>query len=191
MSSNFATRKIDWSLYGVVFAGAHKNIGPAGVTITIVREDLLGEYEQEDITNMLSWNTCAKAVKHLYNTPCSWSIYMCGLSIAYMLEKGMDTIEKEAIAKAELFYSYIDSTEGYYSNPVAKEFRSKVNIPFRVKDDADMEKKFVKEARAAGFIELAGHVTVGFCRASIYNAMPIEAIEKLVEFMQKFREENP
>jgi len=190
MSSNFCTRAIDWSRYGVVYAGAQKNVGPAGVCITIVREDLIGK-ACADTTSMLDWNEFAKAQNQHYNTPCCWAIYVCGLNIEYMLEKGLDKIEEEAVQKSKLLYDYIESSDGYYSNPVDPKMRSRVNVPFRVKKDENLEKKFLKEAQASGLIELTGHRTVGGCRASLYNAMPIEGVQALVDFMEKFREENP
>lgn len=189
MSSNFCTRKIDWSHYGVVFAG--KNVGPSGNTVLVVREDLLGEYEQKDTSLILSWNAFYTAPKGIYNTPCCWSIYMCGLNMAYLNEKGMDKVEEEAKAKADMLYNYIDSSDNYYTNPVDPASRSRVNICFRVKADEELEAKFIKESKAAGLTELHGHVWIGFCRANINNAMPIEGIEALVAFMKKFREDNP
>lgn len=191
MSSNFCTRKIEWSRYGIVYAGAQKNLGPAGLCVVVAREDLLGSLEVSDTTSMLSWSTQQKASNQMYNTPCCWAIYMAGLNIAYMLEKGLDNICEEAKAKSDLLYNYIDGSDGYYTNPVDIAFRSRSNIPFRVKCEEELEKKFLKEAAKANLIELAGHRSVGGCRASIYNAMPIEGVEALVSFMKKFREENP
>jgi phosphoserine aminotransferase len=190
MSSNFCTRPIDFTKYGVVYAGAQKNVGPAGVCITIVREDLLGK-AMKDTTSMLDWQVTAKATDQFYNTPCCWSIYMCGLNIAYMLEKGLDKIEAEAVKKSGMLYTTIEGSGGYYTNPVDEGFKSRVNVPFRVKKDADLEKKFLVGAAEAGMIELKGHRSVGGCRASIYNAMGEEGVQALVDYMKKFQEENP
>lgn len=190
MSSNFCTRPIDFNKYGVIYAGAQKNVGPAGVCITIIREDLVGNVIKET-PEVCNWETHLKAPGNCYNTPCCWSIYMCGLNIEFMLEKGLDKIEEEANKKSGMLYDYIESTDGYYTNPVDPKFRSRVNVPFRVKKDEDLEKKFLEEAAKEGMIELKGHRTVGGCRASLYNAMPIEGVETLVNFMKKFREANP
>lgn len=190
MSSNFCTRPIDWTKYGVVYAGAQKNVGPAGVTITIVREDLLGK-AQKDTTSMLDWEVTAKAKDQFYNTPCCWSIYMCGLNIAYMLEKGLEKIEEECVKKSTMVYDAIANSGGYYTNPIDEKFRSRINIPVRVKKDDDLEKKFLAEATEQGLIDLKGHRTVGGLRVSIYNAMPVEGVQALVDFMKKFQEANP
>uniref|UniRef100_A0A7S3JFQ4 Phosphoserine aminotransferase n=1 Tax=Euplotes harpa TaxID=151035 RepID=A0A7S3JFQ4_9SPIT len=189
MSSNICTRPIDWSKYGVVYAGAQKNIGPSGVTIVIVRDDLIGN--AMDITPAFcDWNKHVKAPGQCYNTPCTWGVYMCGLNIEYMLEKGLDKIEEEAKLKAEMLYNYMDSTDGFYTNPVDPAYRSRSNIPFRVMSDPTLEDKFLGEATKAGLIALKGHASVGGCRASIYNGMPVEGVQALVTFMEKFREEN-
>lgn len=190
MSSNFCTRPIDFTKYGVVYAGAQKNVGPAGVTIVIVREDLLGNVM--DITPaVFDWEQHVKSAGSCFNTPCCWSIYMCGLNIKYMLDKGLDKIEEECNAKSKLMYDAFEASDGYYTNPVDPKFRSRVNIPFRVKKDADLEKKFLAEAEAKGLVQLKGHRSVGGCRASIYNAMPIEGVQALVDFMKEFQAANP
>lgn len=190
MSSNFCTRPIDFSKYGVVYAGAQKNIGPAGVCIVIVRDDLL-ENNVKEIPEVMRWKAHSDAAGQCYNTPCCWSIYMCGLNIAYMLEKGMERVNQEAEEKSKLLYDYIEGSEGYYTNPVDEKFRSRCNIPFRVKKDDDLEKKFLSGAAKEGLIELKGHRSVGGCRASVYNAMPKEGVEALIDYMKRFRDENP
>ena len=174
----------------MVYAGVQKNVGPAGVCIAIIREDLIGN-ACEDTTSMLDWKVHSDAPEKLYNTPCCWGIYMCGLNIAYMLEKGFDKVVEEAGLKTGMLYEYIDSSDGYYSNPVDPRFRSRVNVPFRVKKDADLEKKFLEGCKEVGLIELKGHRTVGGIRASIYNAMPIEGVQALIDYMKTFKEENP
>lgn len=186
MSSNFCSRPIDWSKYGVVYAGAQKNVGPSGLTIVVVRNDLIKKPRAE--TPMLcDWEVFNKAPQRAHNTPCCFAIYMAGLNFAYMKKKGLETIEKEAKAKSDLLYEAIDNSNGYYTNPVDKKYRSRMNIPFVLKgNDADVTAKFLKEAAAAGMIELKGHRSVGGCRASIYNAMPIEGVQALVDFMKKF-----
>ncbi|CAI2373448.1 unnamed protein product [Moneuplotes crassus] len=190
MSSNLCSRSVDWNRYGLVYAGAQKNVGPAGVTIVIVRDDLVGK--QLDITpDVMNYKKHVDSPGHCYNTPCCWSIYMAGLNIEYMLKKGLDKIEEEAQTKSSMLYDYIDGTEGYYVNPVDPAYRSRINIPFRVKSDEKLEEKFVEEAKKEGLVQLKGHVSVGGIRASIYNAMPIEGVKKLVSFMEKFKEENP
>lgn len=190
MSSNFCTRPIDFTKYGVVYAGAQKNVGPAGVCIVIVREDLLGN-PMETTPEVMNWKAHSDSPGGCYNTPCCWSIYVCGLNIAYMAEKGIEKIQQECEEKSKLLYDYIESSEGYYTNPVDPKYRSRVNIPFRVKKDEELENKFLKGAQKEHLIELKGHRTVGGCRASLYNAMPREGVEALIDYMKRFREENP
>ena len=190
MSSNFCSREIDWSKYGVVYAGAQKNLGPAGVCVTIVREDLIGE-EHEHTPLLCSWATYAKAPQTFHNTPCCWSIYMAGLNAEHMVNQGLDAIKAEASSKSQLLYNAIENSGGYYSNPVDPKFRSRMNVPFRVNKNDDLEKKFIAEATEAGLIELKGHRSVGGCRASIYNGMTTEGVQALVDFMAKFKEANP
>lgn len=125
------------------------------------------------------------------NTPSCWAIYMAGLNIEYMLEQGgLAKMKERAIERSSMLYDYIDSSEGFYVNVVEKQYRSRMNVPFLVKDSDDMAKKFVAEAREAGLIELSGHRSVGGCRASLYNAMTIEGVVALVEFMKGFKERN-
>ena len=191
MSSNFCSRSIDWSKYGVVYAGAQKNVGPAGVCISIIRRDLIGKFK--NATPLLcDWDLFNKAANTFHNTPCCWSIYMCGLNIEHMIAKGgIPAMAELAAKRSGLLYDYIDNSDGYYSNAIQKRWRSRMNIPFRVCCDAALETKFVADAAAAGFMDLGGHRSVGGCRASCYNAMPVEGVEALVEFMKAFKEANP
>lgn len=183
MSSNFCAKPIDWSKYGVVYAGAQKNVGPAGICITVVRNDLIGGH-RKDTPMLCDWATFGKAANTFHNTPACWPIYMCGLNIAYMLEKGgIEAMSGAATARSELLYKFIDDSEGYYTNTVIPQYRSRMNVPFRVCCNDDLETKFIKEAAEAGMIELKGHRSVGGCRASLYNAMPFEGVEALVAFM--------
>jgi phosphoserine aminotransferase len=190
MSSNFCSKRVDWSKYAVVYAGAHKNVGPSGVCILVVREDVLGK-ERPDTPYIANWKSIAEAPTQFLNTPCNWGVYVCGLNLAMMREQGIDNIQELAKLKANMFYDYMDKSEGYYTTAVDKNFRSRMNIPFRVKNDAEFEKKFSEEAAKEDMINLEGHVVVGACRASFYNAMPVEGVQKLIDFMAKFKKANP
>jgi len=191
MSSNFASRPVDWSRFGVVYAGAQKNVGPAGVCITIIRKDLIGKFKN-NMPLLCDWDLFNKAANTFHNTPCCWSIYVCGLNIDYMLKLGgIPAMQELAAKRSSMLYDYIDNSDGYYSNAIQKRWRSRMNIPFRVCCNADLETKFVKDAAAKGFLDLAGHRSVGGCRASIYNAMPIEGVQALIDFMKAFKEANP
>lgn len=187
LSSCILSQEIDVSKYGVIYAGAQKNLAPAGVTIVIIRKDLLGK------TNplcpiMLNWQTQIDA-NSLYNTPPCWSIYMMMLNLRYLKKMGgVKAIEAINRKKAAMLYDYIDGSS-FYNNYVEKDSRSIMNIPF-VSPSAELDAKFVKEAEAEGLVSLKGHKLVGGMRASIYNAMPVEGIEKLISFMKKFEEEN-
>jgi phosphoserine aminotransferase len=190
MSSNIGTRPIDWEKYGVVYAGAQKNLGPAGVCVVVVREDLIG-HQRPDTPILFDWKAFRDAPTKFHNTPSCWPIYVTGLNLAYMKNLGLAHFHELANKRSSMLYDYIDNSEGYYSNPVDPKYRSRTNIPFRVKKDEKLENKFLAEAQKEGLIELKGHRSVGGCRASCYNAMPIEGVEALVAFMKKFREENP
>lgn len=187
MSSNILSEEIDVSKYGVIFAGAQKNIGPAGVTIVIIREDLVKDLD-DSITTLLSYKTHVDA-ESMYNTPPCYSIYMAGLVFKYIKQKGglkyMQSYNQE---KAKILYDYLDSSS-MFSSPVKKENRSLMNVPF-VTQDKDLDEKFIKQAAENGLKTLKGHRTVGGMRASIYNAMPKEGVVALVEFMKKFEQEN-
>ncbi len=188
MSSDILSRKVDVSKFGLIYAGAQKNIGPSGATLVIVRKDLLAR-APKNITALLRYETQAKEPS-LYNTPCTFAIYMIALVTDWLLENGgLDAMEKVNNEKAMLLYGAIDASNGYYSCPNAKEFRSDMNVVFRLPSE-ELESKFAKEAEAAGLSGLKGHRSVGGMRASIYNAIPLEGVEKLVAFMKKFQAEN-
>jgi phosphoserine aminotransferase len=192
MSSNFCSRPVDWSKFGVVYAGAQKNVGPAGVCIAVIRKDLLGKWKRSDMPMLFDWELFNKAPNTFHNTPCTWSIYVAGLNIDHMLSLGgIPAMQELAAKRSGMLYDYIDNSDGYYSNPIQKRWRSRMNIPFRVCCNPELETKFVKEANAAGLLDLAGHRSVGGCRASLYNAMPVEGVEALIDFMNKFKKANP
>ena len=183
MSSHILSRPIDVSKYGVIYGGAQKNIGPAGLCIVIVREDLLGKASPLTPA-VFNWKTQAEN-QSMINTPPTYSIYIAGLVFEWLLEQGgVAAIEKVNIAKADLLYSYIDSTD-FYVNKVATDNRSRMNIPFFLKDES-LNDAFLKGAEANGLLQLKGHRMVGGMRASIYNAMPIEGVQALVSYMKAF-----
>ncbi len=186
-SSCILSRPIDVSKFGILYAGAQKNMAPAGVTVVIIREDLIGK--NDNLATMQNYLTHAEAGS-MYNTPPCWSIYMMKLVLEWIKNDigGLDKMLERNEKKAGILYDYLDNSK-LFKNPVAKEDRSLMNVPF-VTGDADLDAKFVKEAAAAGFVNIKGHRSVGGMRASIYNAMPIEGVEKLVAFMKKFEEEN-
>lgn len=187
MSSCILSEPVDVSKFAVIYAGAQKNMAPAGLTVVIVREDLLGNARPET-PSMLDWKLMADN-DSMYNTPPCYSIYMAGLVYEWLLSiGGLTTMEKMNKEKAALLYDYLDSQD-YYIAPVKKEFRSMMNVTF-VTGNEELDKKFPKEAEKAGLMNLKGHRSVGGMRASIYNAMPKEGIETLIAFMKKFAEEN-
>ncbi|MBZ0249782.1 MAG: 3-phosphoserine/phosphohydroxythreonine transaminase [Burkholderiales bacterium] len=183
MSSHILSRPVDVSRYGLIFAGAQKNIGPAGLVIVIVREDLIGN-ALPGTPNVLDYKLQADADSML-NTPPTFSVYLAGLTFRWLLDKGgLAAMERENVAKAELLYGCLDSL-AFYETPVAREDRSRMNVPFRLKD-ASLDAKFLAEAEARGLSQLKGHRSVGGMRASIYNAMPREGVEALVDFLRDF-----
>merc|ERR1712232_499302 len=186
-SSNFMSKAIDWEKHAMVYAGAQKNIGSAGVTVVIVREDLLGK-ELAECPTALSYQVFAKA-DSMYNTPSCYAIYVMGLYLNYAKKNGgIANFDALAEKRAKLLYDNIDNSGGFYTCPVDKACRSRMNVPFVIKgDDAKLTKLFLAEAKAAGMTNLAGHRSVGGCRASLYNAMPIEGVARLAQFMDKFR----
>lgn len=187
-SSCFLSEPVDVTKYGVIYAGVQKNVGPAGVVIAIIREDLITDDVLEGTPTMVKWKTQADA-DSLYNTPPCYGIYICGKVFKWLLKTGGLEKRKELnIKKAKILYDFLDSSK-LFKGTVEKESRSLMNVPFVTGND-ELDAKFIKEAKAAGFENLKGHRTVGGMRASIYNAMPIEGVEKLVEFMKKFEEEN-
>ena len=188
LSSCIISEPIDVSKFGVIYAGAQKNMAPAGLTLVIVREDLLG-YADESIPTMLDWKVMAEN-DSMYNTPPCWCIYMAKLVFDWILSiGGLEEMKRRNEKKASLLYDYLDS-QSYYTAPVDKKCRSMMNVVF-VTGDAELDKKFAKEASAAGLKNLKGHRSVGGMRASIYNAMPYEGVEKLVAFMKEFAQNNP
>lgn len=188
ISSCILSEPLDVSRFGLLYAGAQKNVAPAGLTIVIVREDLIGE-ALEGTPTMFQYDVMAKN-DSMYNTPPCWSIYMCKLVLEWIKNDigGLEKMGQRNAAKAQLLYDFLDQSKLF--KPCArKDSRSMMNVTF-VTGDADLDAKFVKEAAAAGFVNLKGHRSVGGMRASIYNAMPVEGIEKLVAFMKAFEEGN-
>ena len=187
MSSDILSRPVDVSKYAMIYGGAQKNVAPAGLTIVIVRKDLVGR--ARDITPaMLDYKNMADN-DSMYNTPPCWSIYMCKLVLEW-IEKlgGLEEMKKRNEAKAKILYDFIDSSK-MFSNPVRHCDRSLMNVTFVTESD-ELNAKFVAEAAEAGFVNLKGHRSVGGMRASIYNAMPVEGVEQLVDFMKEFEKNN-
>ena len=183
MSSHFLSRPIDVAKYGVIYGGAQKNAGPAGLTIVIVREDLLDRALAITPT-AFHWKEQA-AADSMVNTPATYSIYIAGLVFEWLKEQGgIAAIEKKNIAKAKLLYDYLDGTR-FYLNPVRKEDRSRMNVPFKLHDES-LDEAFLKGSKERGMVQLKGHRSVGGMRASIYNAMPIEGVQALVDYMREF-----
>ncbi len=188
MSSDILSEPIDVTKYGLIFAGVQKNIGPAGTVVVIIREDLITEDVLEGTPTMLQYKIHADN-KSLYNTPPAYGIYICGKVFKHLKKLGgLEAMKKRNEEKAKILYDYLDSSE-LFSGTVVKEDRSLMNVPF-VTGNEELDAKFVKEAKAAGIENIKGHRTVGGMRASIYNAMPIEGVQYLVDFMKKFEAEN-
>ena len=188
VSSCFLSEPVDVSRYGILYGGVQKNIGPAGMVIAIVREDLITEDVLPGTPTMMMYKTHADAGS-MYNTPTCWSIYMCGKVFQWLKRMGGLSVMKERNEeKAKILYDFLDSSKMFRGTVVPKD-RSLMNVPF-VTGDSELDAKFVKEAKAAGFENLKGHRTVGGMRASIYNAMPKEGVEALVAFMKEFEEAN-
>ncbi len=187
MSSHILSRPVDVSQYGIIYAGAQKNIGPAGLTIVIVRDDLIGTTIAGTPT-MFDYKVHADN-DSMYNTPATYGIYMAGLVFKWLKAKGgLAAMEKINIAKSALLYDYLDASDFYHS-PIAVENRSRMNIPFTLKD-ASLDEAFLKQAQQNGLLQLKGHKLVGGMRASIYNAMPIEGVQALISFMKQFEQAN-
>ena len=188
MSSDILSQPIDVTKYGLIFAGVQKNIGPAGTVVVIIREDLITDDVLEGTPTMLQYKMHADN-KSLYNTPPAYGIYICGKVFKYLKKLGgLEVMKSRNEEKAKILYDYLDSSE-LFKGTVVKEDRSLMNVPF-VTGNKDLDAKFVKEAKEAGIENIKGHRTVGGMRASIYNAMPIEGVKYLVEFMKKFEAEN-
>jgi phosphoserine aminotransferase len=182
-SSHVLSRSVDWARVGVAFGGAQKNIGPAGVTLVIVREDLLG-HALKACPSAFNYKTVADNGS-MYNTPPTYSIYMAGLTFQWLKRQGgVAAMEQQNIAKAKLLYDFLDNSS-FYSNKVAHDCRSRMNVPFFLADESRND-AFLAGAKAAGLLQLKGHKSVGGMRASIYNAMPIEGVQALVRYMQAF-----
>ncbi|KAG2496816.1 hypothetical protein HYH03_005222 [Edaphochlamys debaryana] len=189
MSSNFISKPIDVAKYGIIYAGAQKNVGPAGVTIVIVRDDLIGHCRPEAPV-MLDYKIHVDN-DSMYNTPPCWSIYICGLVFEKLLKAGgLTAMQKLNEQKAQILYDAIASSNGFYNSPVDPAVKSLMNVPFTIPSSADLEKAFIKEAEKAGMLQLKGHRSVGGMRASIYNAMPLEGVQKLATFMKEFQAKN-
>ena len=188
LSSCILSEPIDVSKYALIYAGAQKNVGPAGVVIVIIREDLISEDVYEKTPTMLKYKTHADN-DSLYNTPPTYGIYICGKVFKWLKSKGgLEKICEINKKKAGMLYDYLDQSR-LFKATVRKEDRSYMNVCF-VTGDADLDAKFIAEAASAGFVELKGHRSVGGMRASIYNAMPVEGVEKLVAFMKDFESRN-
>lgn len=191
VSSCFLSEPVDVSKYGIIYGGVQKNIGPAGTVIVIIREDLITEDVLPGTPTMMKYKIHADN-KSLYNTPPAYGIYVCGKVFKWLKAQGGLSVMKEKNEKNEkkagILYDFLDNSK-LFKGTVRKKDRSLMNVPF-VTGNEELDAKFIKEAQAAGFVNLKGHRSVGGMRASIYNAMPIEGVEKLVEFMKRFEAEN-
>ena len=187
-SSHVASRPVDWSRVGLAFGGAQKNIGPAGLTIVVVREDLLG-HALPITPSAFDFKTVADN-HSMFNTPPTWGIYMAGLTFQWLKRQregeltGIAAMEQRNIAKAQRFYDYVDGSQ-LYVNAIDPAWRSRMNIPFQLRD-ASRNEAFLAGAKAAGLLQLKGHKSVGGMRASLYNAMPMAGVQALIAFMQEF-----
>ena len=187
MSSHILSRAIDISHFGVIYGGAQKNVGPAGLTLVIVRDDLL-DLALPITPSAFHWKEQAEA-DSMVNTPATYAIYIAGLVFEWLEDQGgVPAIEKQNIAKAALLYDFLDRSD-FYSNPVRKEDRSRMNVPFRLRDES-LDEAFLKGAKERGMVQLKGHRAVGGMRASIYNAMPVEGVRTLVEYMGEFEKRH-
>ena len=188
VSSCFLSEPVDVEKYGVIYGGVQKNIGPAGVVIVIIREDLIPDEVDEKVPTMLQYKIHADA-QSLYNTPPAYGIYICGKVFQWIKKMGgLTEMKKRNEEKAKILYDFLDESK-MFRGTVRKEDRSLMNVPFVTGND-ELDAKFVKEAKEAGFENLKGHRSVGGMRASIYNAMPKEGVEKLVAFMKEFEANN-
>ena len=188
VSSCFLSEPVDVSKYGIIYGGVQKNVGPAGTVIVIIREDLITEDVLPGTPTMMKYKTHADN-KSLYNTPPAYGIYVCGKVFKWLkAQGGLSVMKEKNEKKADILYNFLDNSK-LFNGTVRKEDRSLMNVPFITGND-ELDAKFIKAAQAGGFVNLKGHRSVGGMRASIYNAMPIEGVEKLVEFMKKFEAEN-
>ena len=187
MSSNILSKPVDISKYGLIYAGAQKNMGPAGMAVVIIREDLMGHY-RENMPVLLDYQLMADK-NSMYNTPPTYSIYMMKLVTEWVEQMGgLEAMAKNADLRSSMLYDYLDSTD-FYKGAAQKASRSRMNVTFRTGND-ELDKKFIQESIDAGMTNLKGHRLVGGMRASIYNAMPIEGVEYLIDFMKKFENNN-
>ena len=187
-SSMFLSKPCNVSDYGMIYAGVQKNVGPAGMVIAIIRKDLIRDDLGDKLPVYMNYKTHADS-SSMYNTPNCWAIYCCGKVFKYLKSiGGLEAMHKLNLEKAKVLYDFLDQSK-LFRGTVEPEFRSLMNVPF-VTGDKDLDARFVKEAAAAGLVNLKGHRTVGGMRASIYNAMPMEGVEALVTFMKKFEKEN-
>ena len=187
MSSDILSKPMDFSRFAMIYAGAQKNLGPAGVTVVVIRKDLL-ETAQDVNATMLKYSTHADK-NSLYNTPPAFSVYMVNLVLRYLKKLGLAHVAANNVKKAKAIYDAIDASVGFYKGHADKESRSLMNITFTM-DSPELEKKFVAEGEAAGFIGIKGHRSVGGLRASVYNAMPLEGAEAFADFMAEFMRKN-
>jgi phosphoserine aminotransferase len=189
MSSDFLSRKLDFSKFSLIYAGAQKNIGPSGVTAVVIRKSWV-EQAGDHVPTILSYRTHLET-DSLFNTPPGFPVFVVGLVLRWILEQGgLDAVEAANRKKANLLYSAIDDSDGYYRSTVTDfTSRSDMNVTFRLGDE-ELEKKFISDGASRGLIGLKGHRSVGGCRASIYNAMPYEGVEELVDYMMEFRHSN-
>jgi phosphoserine aminotransferase len=187
-SSDMLHKKIDVSKYALIYAGAQKNMGPSGVTLVIIRDDML-ERSSDELHTYLNYTTHTGKAS-LYNTPNTWGIYIIGLVYKWLLKNGgLDAMYNRNLEKANMLYDAIDNSDGYYKGTVNKEDRSLMNVTFRMPNE-ELEKKFIAEAAENGFVGVKGHRSVGGLRASIYNAFPVEGVEAFVKFMSEFKAKN-
>jgi len=192
VSSNFMSKPLDFSKHAMIYAGLQKNAGPAGMTVNFIRDDFAsGANELSICPTYCSWKTCADA-QSMYNTPACFTMYVMGEYLKYTKSKGGVSYWNElADRKSQLLYNAIDGSDGFYAAPVEVKSRSRMNIPFTIGgDDADLTKKFLADAQKVNLFTLAGHRSVGGCRASCYNGMPLEGVETLATFMKSFQDEN-
>jgi len=188
MSSDILSRRIDWSNFGLIYAGAQKNLGPSGVTVVIIRDDLV-EMSRDDIPTLLKYKTHVEK-DSTFNTPPTYSVYLMKLVLEWVKDKGgLESIEKENREKAQLLYSTIDAHKDFYRGTVEPESRSLMNATFRLPTE-ELEAEFISQAKSAGFGGLKGHRSVGGIRVSMYNAMPLKGVEELAEFMNDFVKKN-
>lgn len=187
MSSEILTRRVDFSKYGVVFACAQKNMGQAGLTVVIVRDDLIG-HAVPYCPSVFNWKNVADN-DSMFNTPPTYAIYICGLVLKWLKKQGgIDSMEQKSIEKSSMLYDFIDSTD-FYRNDIVVESRSRMNVPFFLEDES-LDDAFVDEAARHGIVQIKGHRSVGGMRASLYNAMPVEGVCALIAFMQTFQQNH-